>query len=164
LFLADLRQSDVFVGIYGQQYGWIAPDQQISGLEDEYVNAGGMPKLVHVQSPAADRDPRLTEMLGRIQSDGLSYRGFSTSDEFGTLIAADLAVLLSERFDLGSEPSEGGRPIRLLPAPASRFIGREGDKSMVRDSLTGSDARLVTLVGSRWKWARPRWRSRLARR
>jgi len=26
-------------------------------------------------------------MLSRIQSDGLSYRGFATSDELGTLIA-----------------------------------------------------------------------------
>ena len=51
LYLAYLRQSDVFIGIYGQQYGWIAPDQQVSGLEDEYLNAGGMPKLVYVQSP-----------------------------------------------------------------------------------------------------------------
>src|SRR5688572_26130087 len=46
LYLAYLRQSDVFIGIYGQQYGWIAPDQEVSGLEDEYLNAGGMPKLV----------------------------------------------------------------------------------------------------------------------
>jgi len=45
LYLAYLRQSDIFIGIYGQQYGWIAPDQEISGLEDEYLNAGGMPKL-----------------------------------------------------------------------------------------------------------------------
>lgn len=51
LYLAYLRQSDVFIGIYGQQYGWIAPDQEISGLEDEYLNAGGMPKLVYVQFP-----------------------------------------------------------------------------------------------------------------
>jgi hypothetical protein len=43
-------------------------------------------------------------MLTRIQSDGLSYRGFSTSEELGTLIADDLAVLLSERFDLRDEP------------------------------------------------------------
>ena len=87
LYLAYLRQSDIFIGIYGQQYGWIAPDQEVSGLEDEYLNAGGMPKLVYVQSPAPDRDPRLSEMLSRIQSDGLSYRGFATSDELGTLIA-----------------------------------------------------------------------------
>ncbi len=148
LYLAYLRQSDVFIGIYGQQYGWIAPDQQISGLEDEYVNARGMPKLVYVQSPAPDRDPRLSAMLNRIQSDGLSYRSFATSEELGALIADDLAVLLSERFDLEGEPRETGRPSRPLPAPASRFIGREHERSTVRDLLTGADARLVTLVGT----------------
>ena len=148
LYLAYLRQSDVFIGIYGQQYGWIAPDQEISGLEDEYLNAGGMPKLVYVESPAPDRDPRLSAMLSRIQSDGLSYRGFGSSDELGTLIADDLAVLLSERFDLGGEAPETRPPSRPLPAPASRFVGREREKSIVRDLLTGGAARLVTLVGA----------------
>ncbi len=148
LYLAYLRQSDVFIGIYGEQYGWIAPDQEVSGLEDEYVNASGMPKLVYVQSPAPDRDPRLRAMLSRIQSDGLSYRGFGSSDELGTLIADDLAVLLSERFDLGGEAPETRPPSRPLPAPASRFIGREREKSILRDLLTGGDARLVTLVGA----------------
>ena len=89
-----------------------SPDQEVSGLEDEYLNAGGMPKLVYVQSPAPDRDPRLSEMLSRIQSDGLSYRGFATSDELGTLIADDLAVLLSERFDLGTSRRRLGRRVR----------------------------------------------------
>ena len=147
LYLAYLRQSDVFIGIYGQQYGWIAPDQEVSGLEDEYLNAGGLPKLVYVQSPAPDRDPRLKEMLSRIQSDGLSYRGFATGEELSPLIADDLAVLLSERFDLGDEPKERERPSRPLPSPASRFVGREREKSLVRDLLTGGDTRLVTLVG-----------------
>jgi predicted ATPase len=147
LYLAYLRQSDIFIGIYGQQYGWIAPDQEISGLEDEYLNAGKMPKLIYVQSPAPDRDPRLSEMLSRIQSDGLSYRGFATSAELGTLIADDLAVLLSERFDLGTELPETGRPSRPLPVQASRFVGREREKSIVRDLLISADARLVTLVG-----------------
>src|SRR5215207_1437107 len=128
LYLAYLRQSDIFVGIYGQQYGWIAPDQEVSGLEDEYLNAGDMPKLVYVQSPAPDRDPRLSAMLTRIQSDGLSYRGFSTSDELGTLIADDLAVLLSERFNLGDQPREAHRPPDNLPAPAARFIGRQRER------------------------------------
>ena len=30
------QQSDVFVGIYGESYGWIAPGEEVSGLEDEY--------------------------------------------------------------------------------------------------------------------------------
>ena len=107
-----------------------------------------MPKPVYVQSPAPDRDPRLSAMLSRIQSDGLSYRVFATSEELGALIADDLALLLSERFDLEGEPPEAARPSRLLPAPASRFIGREREKSTVRDLLTGADVRLVTLVGA----------------
>jgi hypothetical protein len=36
LYLAYMRQSHVFVGIYGQQYGWIAPGRDISGFEDQY--------------------------------------------------------------------------------------------------------------------------------
>ncbi len=87
-------------------------------------------------------------MLSRIQSDGLSYRGFATSEELSTLIADDLALLLSERFDLGDEPKAAGRPSHPLPSPASRFIGREREKSIVQDLLTGGDARLVTLVGA----------------
>jgi Domain of unknown function (DUF4062) len=66
LYLAYLRQSDVFVGIYGEQYGWIAPGQEHSGLEDEYLAASDKPKLVYVQSPAPHRDPRLTAMLDRV--------------------------------------------------------------------------------------------------
>src|SRR5215831_15892719 len=36
LYRAYLAQSDIFVGIYWQSYGQIAPDMAISGLEDEY--------------------------------------------------------------------------------------------------------------------------------
>jgi hypothetical protein len=36
LYQAYLRQSDIFVGIYWQSYGWIAENETISGLEDEY--------------------------------------------------------------------------------------------------------------------------------
>src|SRR5687768_465783 len=36
VYRSYLQQSDVFVGIYAQRYGWVAPGQEISGLEDEY--------------------------------------------------------------------------------------------------------------------------------
>jgi Domain of unknown function (DUF4062) len=35
LYRAYLDQSDVFVGLYWQQYGWVAPGEEVSGLEDE---------------------------------------------------------------------------------------------------------------------------------
>ena len=40
LYRAYLEQSDIFIGIYWQRYGWIAPDMEISGLEDEYRLSG----------------------------------------------------------------------------------------------------------------------------
>src|SRR5579863_1196408 len=41
MYLAYLEQSQVFVGIYWQRYGWVAPGMGISGLEDEYRSAAG---------------------------------------------------------------------------------------------------------------------------
>src|SRR5215831_15545336 len=36
LYRAYLSQSDIFIGLYWQRYGWVAPTRQVSGLEDEY--------------------------------------------------------------------------------------------------------------------------------
>src|SRR5512140_19630 len=36
LYRAYLDQSHIFIGLYWQKYGWVAPDMDISGLEDEW--------------------------------------------------------------------------------------------------------------------------------
>ena len=46
LYRSYLEQSHVFVGLYWQRYGWVAPDMDISGLEDEYCLSGSRPKLI----------------------------------------------------------------------------------------------------------------------
>src|SRR6266496_6780584 len=63
LYRAYLGQSDIFVGIYWQRYGWVAPTMQVSGLEDEYQLSGGKPKLIYVKTPAPEREPRLQALL-----------------------------------------------------------------------------------------------------
>ncbi len=163
LYLAYLRQSDVFIGIYGEQYGWIAPGQQVSGLEDEYLAATDKPKLVYVQSPAPGRDPRLTEMLERVGQGGLSYRTFGSAKELDGLIADDLALLLSDRFggegdatttaaraDDASAPPDASGQLRISggrPIAANRFIGRHAELAELRDLLADPGIRLLTLVG-----------------
>jgi predicted ATPase/class 3 adenylate cyclase len=150
LYLAYVRQSHVFIGIYWEQYGWVAPDQQLSGLEDEYAAAADMPKLVYLKEPAPGRQPRLTDMLERLRSDGLSYRKFSTSEELAVLVADDLAVLLSERFGAAAGPVSRSIAVQHsppLPAPTSRFIGRTRELAELDALLTDPHARLVTLVG-----------------
>src|SRR5215468_9436335 len=58
MYRAYLKQSQVFVGIYWQRYGWVAPGMEISGLEDEYRLAAGKPMLLYLKRPAPDQEPR----------------------------------------------------------------------------------------------------------
>jgi hypothetical protein len=55
LYRACLAQSEVFVGIYWQQYGWTAPGEAVSGLEDEYLD--GHSAGPGAGRPAAPADP-----------------------------------------------------------------------------------------------------------
>ena len=99
MYRAYLRQSQVFVGIYWQRYGWVAPEMEISGLEDEYRLAAGKPMLLYLKRPAPDQEPRLRAMIDSIRATGtVSYRTFATPRELERLLADDLAVLLSESF------------------------------------------------------------------
>src|SRR5206468_8313440 len=102
-------------------YGQPVPGRQVSGLEEEFELSAGLPRLLYVKAPAADREPRLADLLARIREEAsASYRYFRTPAELGRLVRDDLAVLLSERFAAGggraaaAAPS-GGRGPRLLP-------------------------------------------------
>jgi Domain of unknown function (DUF4062) len=78
VYRSYLAQSQVFVAIYWQSYGWVAPGERVSGLEDEYELSAGLPRLIYVKGPAPDRVPRLTELLARIRDGGeVSYQHFS---------------------------------------------------------------------------------------
>ena len=115
IYRAYLARSQVFIGIYWQRYGWVAPGEQVSGLEDEYLLSAGLPRLLYVKTPAPDREPGLAELLARIRNEGsVSYQRFPDAADLQRLVEYDLAVLLSERFTLtqptGSEPSGDAMP------------------------------------------------------
>src|SRR5215207_4645959 len=151
LYRAYLEQSDVFVGLYWERYGWVAPGEDVSGLEDEYGLSGDRPKLIYIKTPAPHREPRLSELIARIQGDDrASYRRFSDADELRSLVADDLAVLLTERFSVSAlrvKPSRSG-VLPPLPRPPTRLIGRDGDVRRVFDILAHPGNRLVTIVGA----------------
>src|SRR5205085_10827534 len=63
LYRAYLAQSDIFIGLYWQRYGWVAPTMQVSGLVDEYQLASDIPKLCYIKMPAPARDPNLLRLF-----------------------------------------------------------------------------------------------------
>ena len=97
MYRAYLEQSQIFVGIYWQRYGWVVPGMEISGLEDEFRLAAGMPMLLYLKRPAPDQEPGLTAMIAG-SAGTASYRHFATAMELERLLTDDLAVLLSESF------------------------------------------------------------------
>src|SRR5262250_2132733 len=105
LYRAYLAQSDVFIGIYWQSYGAIAPTMEISGLQDEYELSKGKPRLLYVKQPAPDRERPLQDLLNRIRKEDLvTYQKFSTPEELQQQLANDLALLLTDHF---TRPAEG---------------------------------------------------------
>ena len=152
LYRSYIDQSHVFVGIYWQEYGWIAPGMEVSGIEDEYVSSGDMPKLIYIKEPAPDRSEALRGLLDRIRNDArVSYKSFSTAEELGSLVSDDLAILLTERFYTAA--SENDAPAQETPRSASlpvqptRFVGRDAELEQVTSLLRREDVKLVTLVG-----------------
>jgi hypothetical protein len=102
---------------------WVAPGEEVSRLEDEDRLSAGLPRLIYVKSPAPAREPRLSEMLARNRdTGGISYQHFSDPAELAQLVENDLAVLLSERFEM-AQPGAGRRERRgagrAVPVPAA---------------------------------------------
>ena len=156
LYRAYLDQSDVFVGLYWERYGWIAPEEDVSGLEDEYnLCPSEVPRLLYVKAPADSREPRLAALLDRIRHDDLAaYKYFESAKELGRLIEADLATMLAERFEQSQarlaavvleDADRAAEPVRL-PMPLTELIGRDADIAEIGRMLD-TGARLVTLTG-----------------
>ena len=159
LYRTYLKQSDVFVGIYAESHGWVAPGMEISGLEDGYRLSAGKPRLIYTKATAR-REPRLTSFLESIRAEGVvSYRHFETTDELGRLVADDLALLLTERFV--SPPA--APPAAPLPALRWPLVNRVEELQVVNGLLRQADVDLVTLDRARRRrqdLPRPRGRAR----
>ena len=143
LYRAYLKQSDVFIGIYAGSYGWVAPGMEISGLEDEYRLSAGKPRLIYMKKNAP-REPRLISFLDRIRAEGtVSFRPFKDANELGSLVADDLAILLTGEFTQAS----AAPPAAPLPALRRPLVDRVDELHMVTELLQQADVGLVTLTG-----------------
>ena len=131
-----LLQSDVFVGIYWQSYGWTAPGREISGLEDELRMSGNLPRLVYLKEPAPDRDPRLAALIAEVRRSGVATKDIASASELGEQLMEDLAVLMSERFS---------RPDHRLPEGTVTFMFAdvEGSTDLLDEHGKGVESMLL---------------------
>src|SRR5918911_26074 len=90
------------------------------------------PKLMYIKTPAPQREPRLTALIERIWAEsGVSTTPYRDPAHLEQLLADDLAVLLTERFDATAKPSTQGLEPAPLPMPPTPIIGREREAESV---------------------------------
>ena len=159
LYRSYLEQSHIFVGVYWERYGWVAPDMEISGLEDEFRLSASLPRLLYVKEPAPNREARLSALIDQMaQLPDAMPRGFSATDQLAEMVADDLALLMSERFaNRPRAPDPRGTTtaavvaedvsVQRLPSPSTSFVGRDTERREVIELLLRDDVRLVTLAG-----------------
>ncbi|MEA2499216.1 MAG: hypothetical protein QOH26_1621, partial [Actinomycetota bacterium] len=154
LYRSYLEQSHIFLGVYWGRYGWVAPGEEISGLEDEYLLSGDMPKLIYLKE-SEEREQRLAELLQRVmEDDKVSYKHFSSPEQLAALVQDDLALLLTEYFEMARLATERrtsappAEPQRVaLPVQPTPFVGRIREETEIRELLLRDDVRLLTLTG-----------------
>jgi predicted ATPase len=148
VYSSYLTQSHVFIGIYGDRYGWVAPGAEISGLEEEFRLSADHPRLIYIKRPAPERDVRLKGLIDEIKRSDISYKYFSEPEELSELIANDLVLLLTERFEQGCRIANGAQDRANIPAAATPLIGRDEHVADIKDLLRRTTTRLVTLTGT----------------
>ena len=147
LYRAYLEQSDVFVGIYGERYGWIAPGEEISGLEDEYRLAPARCRSSSTSRQPAQRDERLERAHRRIQCG--RHRLVQVVPTPRSWPSSSRPIWprcwrsgSTRPHASRSRPARGRRPTARIPATYTRLIGRDarGRRGRSRCWATGNAA------------------------
>jgi predicted ATPase len=147
-----IAQSHMLLAVYGEGYGWVPPGAETSVLEDEFLLAAPLPKLIYVKETES-RDPQLDAFLHRITAEEVLVKQFREPADLASMIQDDLVVALTERFQLGgSTPAADATPEphvarQALPTQPTSFVGREAEVTQVLAEVRSPEVRLLTLTG-----------------
>jgi tetratricopeptide (TPR) repeat protein len=100
VYKARLEIAQIFVGIYRESYGWVAPDMAFSGVEDEFrlAQARGMDRLVYVFETPSARDPRLQALIDEAKNAGITLASYRDPEQLKDRVRDDLTAVISNRF------------------------------------------------------------------
>ena len=104
LYLDEVKQSDVYVGLFGNDYG-SEDTEGISPTEREFdqATASGIHRLIFVKGINDDRHPKMQALIQKAQA-GLIRKRFNTSEELITALYAALVEYLDNQDLVRSEP------------------------------------------------------------
>ena len=100
VYKARLEISQIFVGIYKESYGWIAPEMDVSGVEDEFrlAAAQGMNRLIYIYKTPSSRDPKLQILIDEAKNAGITLATYTKPAQLKDRVRNDLTAVVSNRF------------------------------------------------------------------
>jgi hypothetical protein len=150
VYKSRLEISQIFVGIYRESYGWVAPDMDISGLEDEFrlADARGMDRLVYVYEVSSARDPNLQALIDSAKNAGITLAVYREPEQLRDRVRNDLTAVISNRFveqavAFREAPTAEEVLQSLVPNPLHRLRRPAVEKNLV-DRLNEFGRLLVT--------------------
>ena len=170
VYLRGIEESQIFIGIYKEGYGFIAEAMDISGLEDEYRYAmsWGLPQLLYVKRDA-DMDARLRAFVDSFTTPDRTVSYYDDLSKLADQIRKDLAALVAEYFRRGQAlpgigpPDPAAVAEGLVPTPRrlrrvdleQAFIGHIASNAFTQVTGTigaGKTVFLSTLAADQ-RWA-----------
>ena len=154
VYASRLEISHIFIGIYKERYGWIAPEMNISGVEDEFriAAARGMDRLIYVYRTPASRDQRLHELIEEAKGAGITLAMYSEPAQLESRVRNDLTAVMSNRFVsqlvVSQEAGKADETLgALLPERAHRFRRRAVEDALVHKVATIGRAAVTAPLG-----------------
>jgi tetratricopeptide (TPR) repeat protein len=150
LYTARLEESQIFVGVYRESYGWIASDMDVSGVEDEFriATRRGMDRLVYVYESPTHRDAKLDSLLKVAERSGITFALYGRPDQLRDMVRNDITAVVSSRFiDQAIVSREAPTPAELLdsllPNPDHRLRRPTVERNLLQ-ALRDAGRLLVT--------------------
>ena len=149
VYMRGIEESEIFVGIYREGYGYIADGMEISGLEDEYRFATSLriPQLLYVLRDGK-MEPRLSALVDEFTDSDNTVGYFEEVAELVDRIRNDLVALVSDYFAKGRSYAQTSSPrpnivADALVPPAGR-LRRENVEIELEAQLETDPVALVT--------------------
>lgn len=139
VYTVRLEMSQIFVGIYRESYGWIAPGMDKSGVEDEFCIAGehGLDRLIYIYKSPLSRDSRLQDLIELAKNSGLTIATYADPQQLEDLVRNDVTAVVSNRFVSQAVVSrEAPKAVdvldSLLPNHNHRFRRRQIERELLK--------------------------------
>jgi len=153
LYLRKIEEAHVFVGIYKHQYGYVAKDMAISGIDDEYQTATrmGMPRLLYIYNEGEHREQKLDKLLNEMRDEGgVTYSKYLLPSDLFQRIRDDVEAVVADRFyrverlEALLQADAASAVEAAIPVPA-KYIARPLVLQGIEEALNGGKP--VQVVG-----------------